>query len=193
MDSISTAHISVREAFLKGRWVVTIWLHLPYQKVASLLQLVTSTKSVSYEIKDGGPPERLGAKHGLDDAQRGGRWRHRGGRDSLVVGPEFLQGADQAVRLANHASAGSVRGVLALARNAELQKSGRDGRQNQHQNSSHTAAFALVVGSTKPQADVTKVGDGAGDSRGNRANQDIVVAHVRKLVGDDALEFVIRH
>src|SRR6267154_1790762 len=38
--------------FLKGRWVVTIWLHLLYQRVPSLLQFVISTKSASYEIRD---------------------------------------------------------------------------------------------------------------------------------------------
>jgi hypothetical protein len=52
MDSISAAHISVREAFPKGLWVVTIWLHLLYQRAASVLQLVRSTKSAGSEIQD---------------------------------------------------------------------------------------------------------------------------------------------
>src|SRR5262245_30996969 len=56
-------------------------------------------------------------KRRFDDAKRGGRLWNRA-RNALVVGPQLLQGTDQAVRLADHARARFVGRVFALTRDA---------------------------------------------------------------------------
>src|SRR5947208_9266094 len=81
----------------------------------------------------------------LDDAE-GSRALGNRARDALIVGAKLLQRADQPIRLADHASAGFVGGVLALARDAELEHQRGDRSKNQHQDRSEaTASSALVI------------------------------------------------
>src|SRR4029077_7382301 len=61
-------------------------------------------------------------KHGLYDAQRRGRRGKRGCRNALVVCPQLLQRAYQAVRLAYHSRTGFIGGELSLPRKTELQQ-----------------------------------------------------------------------
>ena len=60
------------------------------------------------------------------------------------------------------------------------------------------AAFAIIVASANakkhgPTAHMGSIGNRAGDGCGNRADQDVVVSDVGKLVSDYAFQFVVVH
>src|SRR6267378_7668055 len=93
-------------------------------------------------------------KHGLYDAQRGGRRGKRGCRNALVVCPQLLQRADQAVRLAYHSRTGFIGGELSLPRKTELQQKCAERRQKKKQQPedarSATALTIIAVAASKP-------------------------------------------
>lgn len=68
---------------------------------------------------------------GLNDEERRSRGRNVHG-NALVVGAEFLECANQALRLTYHAGTGSIGSKLALPRDPELNKHGGDRREEKH-------------------------------------------------------------
>src|SRR6266705_1850591 len=111
-------------------------------------------------------PERAAAKKGLHDAQ--GRSRGRYGRrgNAIVVGTQLLEGADQAVRVSDHACAGLVGGILPLAGESQLQEHGGERGQNQHHqtkdSASSSASLTIVsVAVAEPRSPVRNPGNGA--------------------------------
>ena len=66
------------------------------------------------------------AEEGLDDAERACRWRNPRRRNAIVVRAQFLQCADEAIRMTHHVRAGFVCTVFSLARKAKLQKCGAE-------------------------------------------------------------------
>src|SRR5215469_401579 len=116
------------------------------------------------------------SKERLDDTER------RSGlgnvaRNALVVGAQLLQGADQAVRIADHAGAGFVGGVLALPGDAELQKHGGAGSQEKHQERGEAAAFTVVIAPApaKPEAKASEIGNGAGYGGSDGTDENVVI------------------
>src|SRR6516164_1995000 len=135
------------------------------------------------------------AKEGLHDAKRRSARGDGRRRNALVVGAQFFEGTDEPVRIADHANAGFVGGILARSGEKQLQKERRKGGQKDHQDGRKPAAFALVIAATaskehaKPRQEGNRRSDGGGDGAG----ENVVVAHVREFVSDDAFEFIVVH
>src|SRR5207245_10561956 len=117
--------------------------------------------------------------------------------NSVVIGTQLLQCANQAIGVSHHPGTGLVSGVLALAGQAQLQQHGRKWRQKEQQEPENTAAAAVTITVTtsvaKPSTQTGSPQDGAGEGRGNRTDKDVIVSDMRKLMGDHAFELIIIH
>src|ERR1700722_15759607 len=87
------------------------------------------------------------ANQGFDDAQSCGCGRKCGRRDALIVRAQLLEGADQAVWLANHASTSLIGGILPSPGKEQLEHQRCKRRQNHHGNCGEgaSASFPVIV------------------------------------------------
>src|SRR6516162_185754 len=175
--------------YTHGSWTHALtkgcYRHLPQRRNALLERRVGAKKRA----------QGTRAKERLHDAERRSARGDGRRRNALVVGAQLFEGTDEAVRIADHANAGFVGGILASSGEKQLQKERRKGGQKDHQDSRKPATFAVVIAATtskehaKPRQEGNRRSDGGGDGAG----ENVVVAHVREFVSDDAFEFIVVH
>ena len=88
--------------------------------------------------------------------------------------------------------AGGVGLIFAGTRNRKLDQHGGNWSQNEHEKSTDAAAAAFVpVASAKEQSEARQKRDSASNCGCDRADQNVAVTHMAKLMGQDAGEFFI--
>src|SRR5579872_3147757 len=101
--------------------------------------------------------------------------------------------------MAHHLCAGCVCLIFALPRNAQLQQKRREGGNEDHNERSEAAPFALVAAAApaakdhRPFTHRRNPGDRSRNCRCNRRSQNVVVADVREFMRNHAFELIVIH